>query len=417
MRRAEKGKGGPLELEVHWSGEGPQRVGRLFQDERGKVFFEYDMAWRGGSRELSPLYLAHGAAAGAVATPTPAFGELHGLFQDVLPDWWGERLMRWHFEERGISWNKVTALRKLSCQGEGKMGALAFRPELDGRDFNTEMVAELSELVAAARDAMRGESGEVLAELLQSGMSPGGAQPKALLAISEDFTEIRLDDPAQAGFKSWLIKFDTEPVLHEGRIEAAYAAMARAAGIQMPETRLWEAAGGSHFLTRRFDRTADGQRLHLHSYSGLTHTPLRDGLEYADLMDLGRALTADQQTVEEIFRRVIFNVAAANDDDHGRNHAFLMDGEGTWKLAPAFDVTLATYPLASGFRAARVKGKAREIRRSDLRRLGEEQSVRRVDETIDQVLAAVADWERHAADFGIPAAITDRVHQEHGLAG
>jgi serine/threonine-protein kinase HipA len=406
-----------LELEVHWSGEGAQRVGRLYQDARGRVFFEYDTAWRAGSRELSPLYLGHAAAAGAVATPTPGFGELHGLFQDVLPDWWGERLMRWHFEDRGIPWNKVTALRKLSCQGEGKMGALAFRPELDGRDFNDGMVAELSELVAAAREAMRGDSGEVLAELLRSGMSPGGAQPKALLAISEDFSEIRLDDPAPAGFQSWLIKFDTEPVLHEGRIEAAYAAMARAAGIDMPETRLWEAAGGSHFLTRRFDRTADGKRLHLHSYSGLTHTSLREGLEYADLMDLGRALTANQQTVEEIFRRAVFNVAAANDDDHGRNHAFLMDGAGTWRLAPAFDVTLATYPLASGFRAARVKGRAASIRRSDLRQLGEEQSVRRVEETIDQVLAAVADWQRHAADFAIPASISDRVRQQHGLAG
>jgi serine/threonine-protein kinase HipA len=404
------------ELEVHWAGEAEQRVGWLYQDAWGKVFFEYDVDWRGGGRELSPLYLPHAAAVGAVATPTPAFGELHGLFQDVLPDWWGERLMRWHFEERGIPWSKVTALRKLACQGEGKMGALAFRPDLDGGDFNDGMVAELSELVAAAREAMRGESGEILAELLQSGMSPGGAQPKALLAISEDFSEIRLDDPAPAGFKSWLIKFDTEPVLHEGRIEAAYAAMARAAGIQLPETRLWEAAGGCHFLTRRFDRTADRKRLHLHSYSGLTHTPLREGLEYGDLMDLGRALTADQQTVEEIFRRVVFNVAASNDDDHGRNHAFLMDGAGAWKLAPAFDITLATYPLASGFRAARVMGKASGIRRSDLRRLGESQSVRRVDETIDQVLAAVADWERHAADFGLPGGITHSVSLEHGLA-
>lgn len=404
-----------MELEVHWAGEREQRIGRLYQDPRGAVYFEYDAAWRSGHRELSPLYLPN-ETAGAVTTPTPAFGELYGLFQDALPDWWGERLMRRHFEERGIPWKKVTVLRKLACQGERKMGALAFRPDLDGADFNDSLIAELGGLVEAAREALRGESGHVLAELLQSGMSPGGAQPKALLAISDDFSEIRLADPAPEGFGNWLIKFDTEPVLHEGRIEAAYAAMARAAGIHLPETRLLEAAGGCHFLTRRFDRSASGARLHLHSYSGLTHTPLRDGLEYAGLMDLARALTGDQRAVEEVFRRAVFNVVAANDDDHGRNHAFLMDESGSWTLAPAFDVTLATYPLASGFRAARVMGKAGGIARHDLRRLGEEQGVRRVDQVIDEVLAAVADWERHANDHGLPNSITARVGLEHGLA-
>lgn len=403
-----------MELEVVWTGKVEQRIGRIYQDERGLVFFEYDSHWRTGRRELSPLYLPN-ETIGAVTTSTPAFGGLHGLFQDALPDWWGERLMQRHFEERGVPWNRVTVLRKLACQGDWKMGALAFRPDPDAADFNDGLVAELGGLVEAAREAMRGESGHVLAELLRSGMSPGGAQPKALLAISEDFSQIRLDDPAPAGFAGWLVKFDTETVLHEGRIEAAYAAMARAAGIHVPQTRLLEAAGGCHFLSRRFDRTAHGVRLHLHSYSGLTHTPLRDGLEYGDLMALARALTNDQRAVEEIFRRAVFNVAAANDDDHGRNHAFLMDEAGGWKLAPAYDLTLASYPLASGFRAARVMGKAGAIAREDLRRLGNEQGVRRVDDSINHVLEAVAGWPRHAEDHGLSKSVTAMVAQQHGL--
>ncbi len=405
-----------MELEVHWAGNGPARVGRLFQDLRGTIFFEYDEAWRAGGRELSPLYLPN-ETTGAVAVNTPAFGPLHGLFQDALPDWWGERLMRLHFEDRGIPWAKVTTLRKLACQGDRKMGALAFRPDPEGADFGDGMVTELGALVDAAREAIRGESNHVLEELMRSGMSPGGAQPKALLAISEDFSEIRLEAGPVPGFDSWLVKFDTEPVLMEGRIEAAYAAMARAAGIAVPETHLLDAAGGSHFLTRRFDRDASGVRLHLHSYSGLTQTPLRDGLEYGSLMDLARALTHDHRTVEEIFRRAVFNVAAANDDDHGRNRAFLMEGTGVWSLAPAFDLTLATYPLASGFRAARVMGKAAGITRRDFRRLGDEQGVRQVDAAIDEVLGAIADWPRHAADHGLSKAITASVAQQHGLDG
>jgi len=403
-----------MDLEVHWTGKKEARIGRLYQDPRGTVFFEYDPVWQAGDRELSPLYLPN-ETVGAVSTPTPNFGGLHGLFQDSLPDWWGERLMRRQFEERGIPWNRVTALRKLACQGERKMGALAFRPDLDGTDFNDGMVAELGSLVEAAREALRGETGSVLTELLRSGMSPGGAQPKALLAISEDFSEIRLDDPAPVGFGSWLIKFDTEPVLQEGRIEGAYAAMARAAGIDVPETRLVESAGGCHFLTKRFDRSSEGFRLHLHSYSGLTHTPLRDGLEYGDLMNLARVLTEDQRSVEEIFRRAVFNIVASNDDDHGRNHAFLMDETGQWRLAPAFDLTLASYPLASGFRAARVLGKAAGISRKDLQKLGDEQGVRKVSETINQVLNAVADWTKHAESCDLPKPVVGMVAQQHRL--
>lgn len=404
-----------MELEVHWCGVGEQLVGRIYQDSRGKVFFEYDSLWSSGKRELSPLYLPN-ETKGAVPTPTPMFGELHGLFQDTLPDWWGERLMRQYFEGRGIPWKRVTALRKLACQGDRKMGALAFRPDPDHQDFNDGLVSELGELVSAAREAMQGESARILADLVQSGMSPGGAQPKALLAISDDFSEIRLDDPAPPGFGNWLMKFDTEPVLHEGRIESAYAAMARAAGIDVPETRLLESAGACHFLTRRFDRTLQGGRLHLHSYSGLTHTPLRDGLEYGDLMNLTRELTGDQRAVEEVFRRAVFNIAAGNDDDHGRNHAFLMDAAGKWTLSPAFDLTLATYPLASGFRAARVLGKATNITRQDLRRLAEDQGVRRGNEQINLVLSAIADWDNHAVGCGVPKALRGRIAEQHGLA-
>jgi serine/threonine-protein kinase HipA len=403
-----------MDLEVHWAGRDAQCVGRLYQNERGVVFFEYDPSWSAGQRELSPVYLPN-STRGAVCTPTPGFGELHGLFQDTLPDWWGERLMQRHFESRGIPWNKVTALRKLACQGDRKMGALAFRPAMDDADFNDHMVTELATLVEAAREAIRGESGEVLTALLKSGISPGGAQPKALIAATDDFAEIRLADPAPPGFGAWLIKFDMDPVLQEGRIEAAYAEMARSAGIHVPETRLLEAGGRCHFLSRRFDRNPGGDRLHLHSYSGLTHTPLRDGLEYSDLIEISRSLTRDHRSAAEVFRRAVFNIVSANDDDHGRNHAFLMDAAGDWKLAPAFDLTWATYPLASGFRAARVAGKAAGINRKDLVELGKSHDIGDCVEIIAQVTEAVARWKQFAAAKGVTPSNAAMVAQQHRL--
>jgi len=401
-----------MDLEVHWAGNHPQRIGRLYQDLRGAIYFEYDESWQAGNRELSPIYLPN-TTSGAVRSSTPHFGELHGLFQDALPDWWGERLMQKFFEERGIPWNRVSKLRKLACQGSRKMGALQFLPSLDEDTFADQLFLELSELVEAAREMLRGDSATVLKALMRSGMSPGGAQPKALLAISPNFDDISLDDCAPEGYGHWLVKFEMEPVLQDGRIEAAYAAMAQRAGIDIAETRLLEHDGVAHFASRRFDRDAKQQRLHLHSYSGLTHTPLRDGLEYGDLIAVARSLTQNQQAAEEIFRRAVFHVMAANDDDHGRNHAFLMDHVGTWTVAPAFDVTLACYPLASGFRAARVLGKASNISKKDLLKLATEQDIRQPREIIEQVESALAEWPRIALDFGISKSNAASVQAQH----
>lgn len=401
-----------MDLEVHWAGNYPQRIGRLYQDLRGAIYFEYDESWQAGNRELSPIYLPN-TTSGAVRSSTPHFGELHGLFQDALPDWWGERLMQKFFEERGIPWNRVSTLRKLACQGSRKMGALQFLPSLDEDTFADQLFLELSELVEAAREMLRGDSATVLKALMRSGMSPGGAQPKALLAISPNFDDISLDDCAPEGYGHWLVKFEMEPVLQDGRIEAAYAAMAQRAGIDIAETRLLEHDGVAHFASRRFDRDAKQQRLHLHSYSGLTHTPLRDGLEYGDLIAVARSLTQNQQAAEEIFRRAVFHVMAANDDDHGRNHAFLMDHVGTWTVAPAFDVTLASYPLASGFRAARVLGKASNISKKDLLKLATEQDIRQPREIIEQVESALAEWPRIALDFGISKSNAASVQAQH----
>ena len=143
---------------------------------------------------------------------------------------------------------------------------------------------------------------------------------------------------------------------------------------------------------------------------------MRDGLEYGDLLDLTRSLTNDQRCVEEMFRRAVFNVIASNDDDHGRNHAFLMDDDGHWRPAPAFDLTLATYPLASGFRAGRVNGKAADITRRDLIRLADEHDIGNAPATIGRVIDAVSRWMDHASARGIPRTAATLVASQHRLS-
>ena len=395
-----------MEIDVEYHGIA---VGRLFQDTRGAIYFEYAPGWRSGFRELSPIHLPN-STEGAASTFRSAFGELHGLFQDALPDWWGEQMMRRRFHDMGIPWNRVSALQKLACQGDRKMGALVFLPVLDGTNFTDSLLVELDTLVEGARAALKGETQEVLSQLVRSGISPGGARPKALLWLSRNGPELHLEEGP--GREAWLLKFDLDPDIREGQIEQAYMTMAAAAGIETPESRLIGAAGGHHFMVRRFDRDTAGERVHFHSFSGLTHTPVRDGLDYDDLMNLTRELTGDHRAVEEVFRRAAFNVIAGNDDDHGRNHGFLMADDGTWRLSPAYDLTFATNPLTSGSRAGRILGKATGIAREDLVRLGETHGVRRIADQIAAVNEAVSRWPEFASAAGLPKGHTALVQNQ-----
>ena len=201
-----------------------------------------------------------------------------------------------------------------------------------------------------------------------------------------------------------MVKFQIDPEDHLCREEHAIARMAEAAGIRTPETKLFNTPdGAAHFLTRRFDRAASVP-LHFHSYAGLVHAPVRDLIDYADLMNVTRSLTRHESEVDEMFRRAIFNIAIANDDDHSRNHGFLQSAGGEWTLSPAFDMTRSPYALGSGFRAAGIMGTFANPDLGNLKELGKDQGVRRIGDTLDRILTAIRRWPEFAEAAGIPAA-------------
>lgn len=380
-------------------------VGSLAEDARGRIFFQYDPAWSARGIELSPLRLPL-ALAHPVATPTPDFSPLFGLFDDSLPDWWGQRMMRHYFTELGIPWNKVRPLDMLACQGAFGMGALAYEPDLAPASFRATLATRVADLLDGARHVLAGDSREILPALVRGGLSPGGAQPKALVAFDEDFTRAMAGGgEAPAGFTPWLVKFQLDADDPVGRAEHAVTRMAAAAGVTVPETRLLETPDGlAHFLTQRFDRRPGAPPLHMHTFAGLTHTPVREWIDYGDVLGLCRELTAREAEVEQAFLRAAFNIGAANDDDHGRNHAFLLDPVAGWKLAPAYDLTRTGYPLGSGSRAAGIDGRFANLGPADLRRLARDQGVRRIDQTLDRVIETIRRWPEYAADAGLPPA-------------
>lgn len=402
-----------MRVEVRYMG-GSERtvVGYLTEEENGRINFEYFPGWTARDIELSPIYLPN-RTEGPVHSPTPAFGPLFGLFADSLPDWWGEQMMMKYFEQKGIPWEKVTPLQKLACTGEHAMGAIAYSPSVSSGTFREELTVEVADLVKNAHSLLQGDTESMLPGLMRSGLSSGGAQPKVLLGFNHDFTKACAGGGrVPSGFDRWLLKFDLDPEYEHGREEYAYSVMAQEAGIDMAETGLLCAGGQAcHFISKRFDRPGPARR-HVHTYSGLTHTLIREGLEYAELIDVTRRMTGSEDAVEEIFRRACFNVLAGNDDDHAKNHAFIMNPDGSWHLSPAYDLTRSSNPLVSGIRAASVNGKNAQVGRLDLKKLGENQGLSQTNAIIEEVIEAVRDWPIWAEQAGMSGFRIEQIRDE-----
>ncbi len=235
---------------------------------------------------------------------------------------------------------------------------------------------------------------------------------------------------APPGFEYWLLKLDgvsnnTDRDLADplgfGAIEYAYSLMARAAGIRMAECRLLEEHGRRHFMTRRFDRLADGGKLHMQSLGALAHLDFNNPLanSYEQALSVIRRLDLPMDEVEEQFRRVVFNLVARNQDDHVKNIAFLMDKQGRWSLSPAYDVMYAYNP-SGGWTANHqmsVAGKRDGFTIDDLRAVARVASMKRgrAETIAREVVAAVSRWREFGAQADVEAVQVDRIARTHRL--
>ena len=376
------------------------KVGEL-AEARGGIFFEYATDFIARGHELSPFHLPLGPGAKTRDPSVPTM-RLHGLFEDSLPDHWGRRVMMAWFRERGTPEHAVTPLMMLTYVGRRAMGALDYTPELE---ITPPGEITLPELYAAAAEAERG--GEVDLEVLaQVGSSAGGARPKALLNLPDSGVGAPQAGPVVAdGYGAWIVKFDTTRDGTNGPLEEAYALMARAAGIDLPATRLLETKAGGivrrHFAVQRFDR--DGtERLHHHTLGGLLHAGGGD-LDYQTLLRATRRLTKDEREVWRAYRRAVFNVLASNRDDHAKNHGFIYRNR-TWTLGPAYDLTFtSTRQLPE--RGMAVCGERRAAGIEHLKKLAATESLdaKQAARIIDEVRAALANWKTFAAQARVPA--------------
>ncbi len=374
-------------------------VGRLALQDR-RILFEYAPAFIERGLQISPFHLP---LMKEVVRGDPAiFDGLMGVFYDSLPDGWGRLLLDRRLAQLGILPGSLTPLDRLAYVGERGAGALRYRPEHERKPGTATI--DLDALAEEARSVLEGESAEVLDTLVDLGGASGGARPKILVASSADRKRLVAGSEAlRSGYSHWLVKFhsSTDPS-DVGAIEHAYSQMARAAGIDMTPTHLFPAkSGAGYFGTERFDRRGNA-RVHVHSACGLLNADFRiPSMGYVSLLKATRALTRNQLEVDRMFRRMVFNVFARNRDDHTKNHAFILEEDGTWHSSPAFDLTFSSGP--SGEHALDVAGEGLAPGVEHIANVARLSGVHTdiVRTCVDQVKDAVDRWPVHASASGV----------------
>lgn len=413
-----------------------RQVGAVYQDDAtGFYSFEYSDKWIPTQIELAPLSMPNIEGIFSFRQLDPiTFHRLPPMLADALPDRFGNALVNSKLVAEGLRADQITPLDRLAYMGTRGMGALTFHPPtLDGGLSGTAIL--LADLVTAAKASLSGKisedamSRDALAQLIQVGTSAGGARPKAVIAYNPQTQQYRSGQlPAPDGFGQWILKLDgvtKDPQTQLGnisdgaeycRIEYAYFLMARTAGIEMSDSELLPEGPRAHFLTKRFDRTPNGDRIHMQSLCAMSQLDfnITGAHSYEQYFQAIRELGMGPAELAEAFRRMVFNVAACNRDDHTKNLSFLLPEGGKWKLAPAYDVTHA-HSLVQGWtlnHQMSVNNKFDGITLADIRLVGDRQLIPGYDQIISEVLLTVGQWPDFAKEAGLSSASMNRMSQD-----
>lgn len=412
-----------------------RRAGALaFDPARGYYAFEYYPEFRRTGIEIAPfmLPLAREGAAIFPNLPERTYHRLPPFIADSLPDDFGNSLIDAWMAKNNVSPASFTPLDRLAYIGRRGMGALEYRPALREGRASKATAIELNELVSAARKAVAvnlknarpDEVDAELAQLIEVGTSAGGARAKAVVGWNpknETFLSGQFDVPE--GYEHWLIKFDTTDSADDGtygqygRIEYAYYLMARAAGVNISDSRLYEMSGKAHFMTRRFDRGEGNVKHHVQTLcaiKGMDYNTLRVH-DYAQLFHTAMDLGLSYEAFDELFRRMVFNVAMSNNDDHTKNHSFLLKEGRGWDLAPAYDVTHARNSADNAWTKAHIMGVGgvfSDITREDVLRMCGPYPILSPETIISQVLDAANSWPEFAKKAGLSVVRLDRVGKD-----
>ena len=407
-------------------------IGAVSLDENQRFAeFEYDSSFTKSGIQLSPIMMP--LKSGVYKFSELDYGTFHGLpglLSDSIPDRFGNSLIDVWLSKQGRLPESFNAVERLCYTGKRGMGALEYYPLIQNEEINSKIkvdeLVELAAMVLTNRENLKTVLYECdkrnmiksLSQIISVGTSAGGARAKAVIAWNPKTNEIRSGQvDTEKGFEHWLIKFsgvsgnkDKEDEDREDFeiIEYAYYLMAKSCGINMSECRLLDDGKNSHFMTRRFDRTTDGKKIHMQTLCALSHFDFNQAgiYSYEQVFTILNKLHSPHSDSVEMFRRMVFNILAYNCDDHTKNISFLMDKSGKWTLSPAYDVSFAYNPngIWTSSHQMCINGKRKNFTADDFETCAKigNLSKKEISESINEIKSALSKWKDFAGKAGLP---------------
>jgi serine/threonine-protein kinase HipA len=405
-----------------------KRVGAVSWDNDRKIAtIEFGENFINERIDLSPIMmplieLTRGVRVHSFANLSmQTFKGLPGLLADSLPDRYGNNLIDEWLSIRGKSKEDFSVVERLCYIGKRGMGALEFEPAILGAEDKSVLI-QIEELVDIARQVLNKRKDlntgfgnnykNAVKEIIRIGTSAGGARAKAVIAVNDKTKKVRSGQvEVPKGFEQWILKFDG--VMDEqlgktdgyGRVEYAYHKMAVTAGISMTECRLLEENERAHFMTKRFDRMPENEKIHMQTLCAIAHFDYNDpdSYSYEQLFQVMRKMKLPYADAAQVFTRIVFNVIACNYDDHTKNISFLLRQNQQWRLSPAYDVIYSYNPQGIWTKRHQmsVNGKRDNIDYRDLLAIANENNIKSPKEIIDRVLQAVSNWKKYAKDANV----------------
>lgn len=416
------------------------RVGAVtWSEDEHMAYFEYDSKFENGIWNISPLMMPIGGRHRVFSFPAlriknqdelNTFNGLPGLLADSLPDKYGNELIDAWLASQGRAAGSMNPVEKLCFIGSRAMGALQFEPvekvgEADPFDVSIGSLVDIASKILAKRKSFYTNlqfEEMAVSKILSIGSSVGGARPKAVIAYNEQTDDVRSGQcDADPGYEHWLIKLDgvSDAQLGSstgwGRVEYAYYLMAKECEIMMMPCRLYEENDRAHFMTKRYDRVGRKERLHTQSMCAINHMDFNKNLSfsYEQLFQTMRQLKLTYPEMEQMFRRMVFNVYARNCDDHTKNHSFIMNRKGDWSLSPAYDICFAYNPTNHWVskHALSINGKREHFLIKDFMSVAELINCRDPEGIINDIRRTVSRWKDFAHTAHVSQELIDTIQK------
>lgn len=367
------------------------------------------------------------------------FKGLPGLVADSLPDKYGNAIIDAWLASQGRTAESFHPVERLCYVGSRGMGALEYEPASLGpptskRAIEVASLVDLANKILTKRTNLGGvfsgeDDREAINDILRVGTSAGGARAKAILAWNRNTNEFKSGQVAAGkGYEYWIMKFDgitsssdLEVVTPKdyGKIEYAYHLMAVEAGIEMTECGLHHEGGRSHFMTKRFDRSANGRKLHMKSLGAIAHFDYRQPAShsYEQAIQVIRRMGLSRKDLDQLVLRAFFNVVGRNCDDHVKNIAFLMNRRGEWCLSPGFDISYAWNPSGpwTSKHQMSINGKRDGFEREDLIQMAKTADIKKVraEQMVQRVIEVIRRWPDFARKVGVSEEQVKKIKNSH----